>query len=111
MGNHPGSEAQILITGGGTNLGNIYAGSMNETYDGKTQIVLAHVFGTQNGEIYASGAIEPYVNQDDWFSTQEPDPPAADGQYTVSVMWKFHLPVPIRNRYTEYLKITQGRHF
>lgn len=84
MGNHPGSEAQILITGGGTNLGNIYAGSMNGTYDGKTQIVLAHVSGTQNGEIYASGAMEPYVNQDDWFSTQEPDPPAADGQYTVS---------------------------
>lgn len=84
MGNHPGSEAQILITGGGTNLGNIYAGSMNGTYDGKTQIVLAHVSGTQNGEIYASGAIEPYVNQDDWFFTQEPDPPAADGQYTVS---------------------------
>ena len=84
MGNHSGSEAQILITGGGTNLGNIYAGSMNGTYDGKTQIVLAHVSGTQNGEIYASGAIEPYVNQDDWFSTQEPDPPAADGQYTVS---------------------------
>ena len=84
MGNHPGSEAQILITGGGTNLGNIYAGSMNGTYDGKTQIVLARVSGTQNGEIYASGAIEPYVNQDDWFSTQEPDPPAADGQYTVS---------------------------
>lgn len=84
MGNHPGSEAQILITGGGTNLGNIYAGSMNGTYDGKTQIVLAHVSSTQNGEIYASGAIEPYVNQDDWFSTQEPDPPAADGQYTVS---------------------------
>ena len=84
MGNHPGSEAQILITGGGTNLGNIYADSMNGTYDGKTQIVLAHVSGTQNGEIYASGAIEPYVNQDDWFSTQEPDPPAADGQYTVS---------------------------
>ena len=84
MGNHPGSEAQILITGGGTNLGNIYAGSMNGTYDGKTQIVLAHVSGTQNGEIYASGALEPYVNQDDWFSTQEPDPPATDGQYTVS---------------------------
>lgn len=57
---------------------------MNGIYDGKTQIVLAHVSGTQNGEIYASGAIEPYVNQDDWFSTQEPDPPAADGQYTVS---------------------------
>ena len=72
------------LTVGGTNLGNIYAGSMNGTYDGKTQIVLAHVSGTQNGEIYASGAIEPYVNQDDWFSTQEPDPPAADGQYTVS---------------------------
>lgn len=84
MGNHPGSEAQILITGGGTNLGNIYAGSMNGTYDGKTQIVLAHVSGTQNGEIYASGAMEPYVNQGDWFSIQEPDPPAADGQYTVS---------------------------
>lgn len=84
MGDHPGSEAQILITGGGTNLGNIYAGSMNGTYDGKTQIVLAHVSGTQNGEIYASGAIEPYVNQGDWFSMQEPDPPAADGQYTVS---------------------------
>ena len=84
MGNHPGSEAQILITGGGTNLGNIYAGSMNGTYDGKTQIVLTHVSGTQNGEIYASGAREPYVNQGDWFSMQEPDPPAADGQYTVS---------------------------
>lgn len=84
MGNHPGSEAQILITGGGTNLGNIYAGSMNGTYDGKTQIVLAHVSGTQNGEIYASGAREPYVNQGDWFSMQEPDPPAADEQYTVS---------------------------
>lgn len=84
MGDHPGSGAQILITGGGTNLGNIYAGSMNGTYDGKTQIVLAHVSGTQNGEIYASGAKEPYVNQGDWFSMQEPDPPAADGQYTVS---------------------------
>lgn len=84
MGDHPGSGAQILITGGGTNLGNIYAGSMNGTYDGKTQIVLAHVSGTQNGEIYASGAREPYVNQGDWFSMQEPDPPAADGQYTVS---------------------------
>lgn len=84
MGDHPGSGAQILITGGGTNLGNIYAGSMNGTYDGKTQIVLAHVSGTQNGEIYASGAREPYVNQGDWFSMQEPDPPAADEQYTVS---------------------------
>ena len=84
MGDHPGSEAQILITGGGTNLGNIYAGSMNGTYDGKTQIVLAHVSGTKNGEIYASGAREPYVNQGDWFSMQEPDPPAADEQYTVS---------------------------
>lgn len=57
---------------------------MNGTYDGKTQIVLAHVSGTQNGKIYASGAREPYVNQGDWFSMQEPDPPAADGQYTVS---------------------------
>lgn len=111
MGDHPGSGAQILITGGGTNLGNIYAGSMNGTYDGKTQIVLAHVSGTQNGEIYASGAREPYVNQGDWFSMQEPDPPAADGQYTVSGDVEIHLPVPIRNRYTEYLKITQERHF
>ena len=110
MGNHPGSEAQILITGGGTNLGNIYAGSMNGTYDGKTQIVLAHVSGTQNGEIYASGAREPYVNQDGFPRRSRIHRQRMDN-IRFPAMWKFHLPVPIRNRCTEYLKITQGRHF
>ena len=84
MGDRPGSDAQILITGGGTNLGNIYAGAMNGNYDGNTQIVLEHVSGTQNGEIYASGAKEPYVNLDSLFDMQEPDPPAANESYSVS---------------------------
>ena len=83
-GANPGNHAQITITGGGKNLGNIYAGAMNGAYDGSTDIVMEHVEETQNGEVYASGAKEPYVNLDSWFDIKEPDAPTAGADYTVS---------------------------
>lgn len=79
-----GSDAQIIMTGGGENFGNIYAGSLNGDYTGNVAISLTNLKFASNVSVNISGADEPYVNLDDLFNLEEPAPPTANKNYTIS---------------------------
>lgn len=78
-----GCKAQIIMTGGGENFGNIYAGAMNGVYSGNVTISLTNLKAASNMVVYASGANETYVNVDDFFNLEEPAPPAPNKNYTI----------------------------
>lgn len=80
----PGNDAHIIMTSGGGNFGNIYAGSMNGVYSGNVTISLTNLKAASNMVVYASGASETYVNVDDFFNLEEPVPPTANKNYTIS---------------------------
>lgn len=81
----PGNDARLIITGN-SEFGNIYAGSLNGSFDGNADIeITAGAKMTLGGSIYSSGAIETEITTDDWFDINgEPDPPTANKTYTVS---------------------------
>lgn len=81
----PGKDARLVITGN-SEFGNIYAGSLNGSFDGNADIeITAGAKMTLGGSIYSSGAIETEITTDDWFDINgEPDPPTANKAYTVS---------------------------
>lgn len=79
-----GNAAQIIMTGGGENFGNVYAGAMNGVYTGNVTISLTNLKSAGNMVINASGADETYVNVDDFFNLEEPAPPTANKNYTIS---------------------------
>lgn len=85
-----GSHGKIIISGS-TSLGNIYAGSLSS--DGKANIfskpatikIEESASGQQMGDVYASGALETYVDPNQMLNPNyHPDPPNADAtKYTV----------------------------
>ncbi len=79
-----GNDAQIIMNGGGENFGNIYAGAMNGKYSGNVTISLTNLKSASNMVVNASGADETYVNVDDFFNLDEPAPPTANRNYTIS---------------------------
>lgn len=81
----PGKDARLVVSGN-SEFGNIYAGSLNGSFDGNADITItAGAKMTLGGSIYASGAIETEITTDDWFDINgEPDPPTANKAYTVS---------------------------
>ena len=83
VGANPGSKAEIIIDGGGENLGNVYGGAMNGDYAGSTSITMTDVKDTQNDIVYADGATETYIDMDHFFDIEEPEPPMANGNYTI----------------------------
>lgn len=79
-----GNEAQIIMSGGGENFGNIYAGSLNGDYTGNVTIFLTSLKSASNSSVNVSGADEPYVNLDDLFNLEEPAAPTANKNHTIS---------------------------
>ncbi len=86
----PGTHGQIVIRGN-TSLGNIYAGSLSSDgspnhFDYPATITIENSAAKQMGNIYASGAKQAFVDQDQMLNPYyEPDPPTADpGQYVTN---------------------------
>lgn len=89
---YEGTESKIIVEEKGSFIGNIYAGSINGTWDKNVSIQTKNISNGQIGEIYGSGAKEAQVNLDDWFSMSEPPAPVADasvypvnGQVCISI--------------------------
>lgn len=85
-----GTHGQIIIQGN-TSLGNIYAGSLSSdgttnTYSNNATITIDKNATGKMGKIYASGAKETFVNQDQMLDPYyTPDPPSANAdQYFVT---------------------------
>lgn len=77
-----GKKAQITIKGSGTKLGNIYAGSMNGSLSCDVDILVEEMINQNTGNIYASGALEGYYNDEGWFDVYtEPTDPAASAEF------------------------------
>lgn len=73
-----GPRSRIVVTGKKTNLGNIYGGSINGTFDKDVDIIVEDVSGNNIGMIYAGGALEGYYNDDNFLDPDnEPEPPTA----------------------------------
>jgi hypothetical protein len=79
VSSHTGSGSVITITGAGTNLGNIYAGSINGSFDKSVEIRLTDVSRSKIGSIYASGAVEGRYNGQNFLDPKnEPEAPSAN---------------------------------
>lgn len=85
-----GSNAQLTISGAGTNLGCIYAGGLNAGYNGNVSITINGANGMKTGNLYSCGATEAYVDRDNWFGITDPDAPFANPVFypvTGNVLW------------------------
>ena len=85
-----GSESKIIVEN--SYIGNIYAGSINGSWDGNVSIQTKNLSNEQIGEIYGSGAQEAQFDRDNWFDLEEPPAPVADasvypveGQVCISI--------------------------
>lgn len=78
-----GSHGQIIVQGN-TSLGNLYAGSLSSdgqanSYSKPATITIDSLANGKMGEIYASGAMEAFVDQNEMLNPDyEPAPPTAD---------------------------------
>lgn len=74
-----GPHSQIIVKGKEAVFGNIYAGSINGSFDKNVDIILENVPGQNIGDIYSCGAKEGYYNAENFMDpNNEPDFPAAD---------------------------------
>ncbi len=81
-----GPQSSIIVRGKDALFGNIYAGSINGSFDKDVKIMLDGVPGSNIGVIYACGAKEGYYNGNNFLDPgNEPDFPKADAySYPVS---------------------------
>lgn len=85
LGTEPGDFGQILIQGNQSEFGNIYAGSLNGTFNGNVFLNIQNTKSARIGDIFASGASEVEFNRDNWFDFGEPPTPMAEAElYPVS---------------------------
>lgn len=61
----PSDHASLVITGG--EYGNIYAGGLNCGYNQDVEITINGLSGMKYGEAFSCGAVESYVDRNDWF--------------------------------------------
>ena len=75
------SGTKAVLTLRNSQFGNIYAGSMNESYTGNAQISITN---STVGTIYGSGGDDSNYNPDSSLGQEEPPAPPAKPNYTVS---------------------------
>ena len=75
------SSTNAVLTLRDSQFGNIYAGSMNESYAGNAQI---DITSSTVGTIYGSGGDDSNYNPDSFLGQEEPPAPPAKPNYTVS---------------------------
>ena len=76
-----GSHSRIIVSGSDTIFGNIYAGSINGSFDMPVDITINGVSGSNIGSIYSSGAREGCYNSENFLDPDnEPEAPNADAE-------------------------------
>ena len=74
-----GEKSKIVLSGNKTHFGNIYAGSINGSFDKDVEIDINDVTGKNIGKVYSCGAKEGYYNSDNFLDpNNEPTAPTAD---------------------------------
>ena len=74
-----GEKSKIVLNGNKTHFGNIYAGSINGSFDKDVEIDINDVTGKNIGKVYSCGAKEGYYNSDNFLDpNNEPTAPTAD---------------------------------
>lgn len=84
IGAAPVSGGSVTISGEQTHLGDIYAGGLNAGQEGD---VVLDITGSTNiviGNVYACGADEPDLSQDNMFDINEPPDPQYNLSFSVS---------------------------
>ena len=73
-----GEKSKIVLNGNKTHFGNIYAGSINGSFDKDVEIDINGVTGKNIGKVYSCGAKEGYYNSDNFLDpNNEPTAPTA----------------------------------
>ena len=74
-----GEKSKIVLNGNKTHFGNIYAGSINGSFDKDVEIDINGVTGKNIGKVYSCGAKDGYYNSDNFLDpNNEPTAPTAD---------------------------------
>ena len=73
-----GEKSKIVLSGNKTHFGNIYAGSINGSFDKDVEIDINGVTGKNIDKVYSCGAKEGYYNSDNFLDpNNEPTAPTA----------------------------------
>lgn len=76
-----GTHSKIIVKGKQSKIGNIYAGSINGSFNNDVDIQIENVVGANIGTIYACGAREGYYDGDNFFDiNNRPKFPAANAE-------------------------------
>ena len=86
-----GEKSKIVLNGNKTHFGNIYAGSINGSFDKDVEIDINGVTGKNIGKVYSCGAKEGYYNSDNFLDpNNEPTAPTA-GSAVYGVMGNVNI--------------------
>ncbi len=90
----PGNHASVTIKGKDSHFDNLYAGGLNCSYNGDVVFDINGEAGMVIGSSYSCGAVETYVDMDNWFDFTDPEPPTPNANYaTKNVVWNLNQAV------------------
>lgn len=86
-----GDHASVTISGASSEFDGIFAGGLNCGYDGDVEINIIGDSSMRLGASYSCGAVEAYVDRNDWFNFTNPATPTPYKNFaTNSVTWNIN---------------------
>lgn len=86
-----GDHASVNISGANSEYDGIFAGGLNCGYDGDVEINIIGDSSMRLGASYSCGAVEAYVDRNDWFNFTNPATPTPYKNFaTNSVTWNIN---------------------
>lgn len=86
-----GDHASVTISGENSEYDGVFAGGLNCGYDGDVNINITGNSSMKLGESYSCGAVEAYVDRNDWFNFESPATPIPYKNFAVnSVTWNIN---------------------
>lgn len=86
-----GDHASVTISGADSEYDGIFAGGLNCSYNGDVEINIIGDSSMKLGASYSCGAIEAYVDRDNWFDFSNPATPMPYNNFaTNSVIWNIN---------------------
>jgi len=87
----PGNHASVTIKGKDGKFDNLYAGGLNCSYNGDVVFDINGETDMVIGSSHGCGAVETYVDMDNWFDFTDPQPPTPNVKYSVKhVVWNLN---------------------
>lgn len=86
-----GDHASVTISGTNSEYDGIFAGGLNCGYDGDVEINITGDSNMKLGASYSCGAVEAYVDRNDWFNFANPSAPTPYNNFaTNNVVWNIN---------------------